>query len=69
MKYVVEVKEVHRTFCRIESDTPMDRAALLWKANDMIAAGEQADDLELEYDHTLEPEHWITRTESGDYVK
>lgn len=67
MKYIVEVKEIHRTHCEIESDTPMTREQLLAKANDMMAAGEQSD--YLEYDHTLEPEHWVTRTEDGDHVQ
>ena len=65
-KYVVEVKEVHSVFCEIESDEAMDRTALLAKANDMIEAGEQSDFLE--YDRTLEPEDWVTRTDKGDFV-
>lgn len=67
-EYVVEAKEIHRTFYPIKSETPLDREALLERAKEMMAEG-GPDDLELEYDHTMEPEHWITRTKKGDYVK
>ena len=65
-KYIVEVLEVHRTICEIESDKLMDRAALLTKAGEMIEAGEQTD--YLEYDRTMDPDTWITRKEGGDFV-
>ncbi len=66
MKYTVEVLEVHRTLCEIESDTRMTRQQLLDKANEMIEEGEQSD--YLEYDRTLDPESWITRNKNGDFV-
>lgn len=66
-KYVVEVLEIHRSICEVESETPMDRAALLVKANEMIEAGEQSD--YLEYDRTLDSDKWITRTAEGEFVK
>jgi len=66
VKYVVEVKEVHSSICEIESDAPMDRAELLAKAQEMIEAGDQSD--YLEYDRTMEPDAWTTRTDRGDFV-
>ena len=65
-KYTVEILEIHRTACEIESAEPMARAALLKKAGKMIEAGDQSD--YLEYDRTMDPDTWITREEGGDFV-
>ena len=67
IKYVVEVREVHIVSCEIESDKPMNRAALLAKAHKMIEAGEQSD--YLEYSHRMDEDTWTTRTEKGNDIK
>jgi hypothetical protein len=65
MKVTVEIHEVHHSIREIEvpdGSTPEQIRALA--AQD---AGD-ADELNLEYSHTLDPSCWTIRTESGEHI-
>lgn len=76
MKYTVEVAEIWKRTFEVEISEVEATKALVGgaslatriraKANEMSSAGE--DDRGFEYSDTLEPEEWIVRTESGDFV-
>jgi len=65
MKVTVEIVEVHKSIREIEvpdGSTPEEIRALA--AED---AG-QADELNLEYSHTMPPYLWTIRTEDGKFI-
>jgi len=65
MKYYVEIPEVHKALVEIEVSEPISRDKLLELAQKEF---EDIGSDHLEYSHTLEQEHWVTRTETGDFV-
>lgn len=65
MKVTVEIAEVHHSIREIEvpdDATPKQIRALAYKD-----AGD-ADELNLEYSHTLDPSEWTIRKENGDHI-
>lgn len=66
MKVIVAIEEVHHSIREIEvPDGATDEE--IRKAAKKDAA--DADELNLEYSHTLDPEKWTIRKPNGDYVK
>ena len=65
MKVTVEIAELHKSIREIEvPDDSTDEQIREYAADN---AG-YADELNLEYSHTLDPEHWTIRKENGDYI-
>lgn len=65
MKVTVEIKEVHSSIREIEvPNNATDTEIRALAAED---AGE-ADELNIEYSHTLDPETWTIRKQDGNYV-
>jgi len=64
MKVIVEIAEVHKSIRVIE--VPDDASPQ--KIRELAAenAG-NANELDLQYSHTLDPQDWIIRTEDGNY--
>ena len=66
MKVTVEIAEVHKSIREIEvPDDATDEQIREAAASD---AGD-ADELNLEYSHSLDPEKWTIRKQNGDFVK
>lgn len=66
MKVIVEIAEVHKSIREIEvPDDATDEQIREAAAKD---AGD-ANELNLEYSHTLEPEKWTIRKKNGDFIK
>jgi len=65
MKVTVEIAEVHKSLREIEvPDGSTDNEICALAADD---AG-NADELNLEYSHTLDPSTWTIRKENGEYI-
>ncbi len=65
MKVIVEITEVHKSIREIEvPDNATDAEIREQAAEDAVGA----DELDLEYSHTLEPEEWTIRKENGVHV-
>jgi len=65
MKVTVEITEVHKSIREIE--VPDDATDEQIRAAAEADAGE-ANELDLEYSHTLEPSEWTIRKPNGDHV-
>lgn len=66
MKVTVEIAEVHKSMREIE--VPNDATDEQIRAAAAEEAGD-ANELNLEYSHTLDSDKWIIRKENGDHVK
>ena len=66
MKVTVEITEVHKSLREIEVPDDATDAEIREAAEE--DAGD-ANELNLEFSHTLEPENWTIRKENGDHVK
>lgn len=65
MKVTVEIAEVHKSLREIE--VPDNASAAEIRELAERDAG-QADEINLEYSHTLPMEQWTIRKENGDYI-
>lgn len=65
MKVFVEISEVHKSIRELEVPDEATPEQIRTLARE--EAGE-AYELNLEYSHTLDPEHWNIRRENGQYL-